>query len=235
MEYKEKKDYKESIDIIKNQWLKSSLYSNLDFLAIEDYLTNWTKLTKLIREINKNNWIRLLFDTNTRISKAQNNEKSIILWLQKVPDHIKKQWWINEYADDSYMKKYVFSHENCHHIVFCMEDHQSEFSEYARLKRILKSSRNLWYGFSWLWSMEFYETTWQQRVENCVELLNRYIMSPEDCKSYLHYLVNTDIDILKDKWLMSLQNTVTADKIFEIIGLCVWQLLQKYWKIDRIR
>ncbi len=213
-----------------------------DNLNIEKKLLNFTTTTPLIREINKKNWIKLIIDKYTRHWYSKNNEKSITIGEQQTPKDIIKQMWLNENSEDDFVKNYIFSHENNHHVFWYMFNHQDKFPMYAKLHNLFKTIREngeVW--FSQLWSLKtnwefFYynrpDVDWNiintSHEEDFVELLNKYCIKPQLLKDHLNFLVQWDEELLKQKGLKKISQPI-ADYLFEEISQCITNFVQENW------
>ena len=232
----DKKDQKE---IQKNQIneLKNKLYETSE---TESLLLEWTIVTPHIWEANKKNGVKLILDKNTRQGYSENNihnNARIELGTKQVPNEIKVKWWLNINFSDADMKRYIFSHENAHHIIFYIADHEEKFPYFRKLYESLKKIRekNHGIGLSQLGNMKIYDSEIRQTAhdEDFVDLLNRYCMNPSDFRSYLDYLTNTDTNILAKKGLYKLQ-PASADLIFKWVSESVATFLKENGLITQI-
>ncbi len=177
---------------------------NKERLPTLDELTSDTVFTKDIWEINKRKGVTFEYKSNTWIGHASDT-KTISLGKEIVPDEFKRNFNLSKDVPDTEVKKYMFSHENMHHILFDLKDldNQSEEKKLASsfinmLKQIRDTSG---VGISRLGSLDFYKARNTGHEEDMVELLNLYSLNPNKLEVYLNYLIETDNQILKDSGL----------------------------------
>ena len=215
--------------------------SNEEKQKIIDYLNTYFENLKKI-ETGNERLIKLENDKKDQkeIQKNQNNihnNARIELGTKQVPNEIKVKWWLNINFSDADMKRYIFSHENAHHIIFYIADHEEKFPYFRKLYESLKKIRekNHGIGLSQLGNMKIYDSEIRQTAhdEDFVDLLNRYCMNPSDFRSYLDYLTNTDTNILAKKGLYKLQ-PASADLIFKWVSESVATFLKENGLITQI-
>lgn len=224
----------------------------IEILDIEKNLLKNTKLTPLIRDINKNNWIKLDIKENERHWFSDKNSKLITVWKQEIPEYIKQQWSMTNNSNED-IKSYIFSHENSHHMLWYMFEHQDKFPMFAKLYNKLKGFRenNLQHwkyiglsqiGSTKTWNGYFYYNNWTDKNwnithtahdEDLVELFNKYCINPKIFKKYLSYLVNTNKNSLNKQWLMQISQSL-ADWLYEDISNAIALFLKENWKVQQI-
>ena len=223
-------------NIIKNSlWVEDFLLQNLSNDGLEKELLKWAIVTPYVRIANKKNWVKLILKQNDFIGYSHKDGR-LEIGVDEVPVNIKKQFWFNENVSDDFVKRYIFSHENGHHIMFYMFDNQSDFPKFSKLYYMCKKIRTTWKWLSELGSMSIYN--WSNRdtahEEDFVELLNKYCLNPKCLRSYLNFLVEWDKTILDQKGLFKISNK-TADLLFDDISECVVTFLKKNNIVDRIK
>lgn len=225
-------------------WISSAndIFSSLENRELEDWLSKNQIVTPLVWEANKRNGVTLQ-KISEEIEKerfwySNKEEKIIQIHTKSVPRNMKKSWWLSENLPDDETKRYIFSHENAHHIVFYMADHQDKFPYFGRLYNILKTIReqNDGVGLSQMWNMDIYNSPTRKTAhdEDFVELLNRYCINPNNFKAYLDFLSNTDSRTLTNKGLFKLEPE-SAKWIFKAVSESVATFLKENNIINKIK
>ncbi len=200
------------------------------------YLTDWFKVTPLVWNANKNNWVKIRLQ-NWWVSKSDFDKKIIYLWTGKAPPEIKQilnfESEVPKDFIDEFVKKYIFSHENAHFIAWYLIDNLDRFTNFWELCKFVENLRKTWKAISRLWNIDFYSDPKKKKEEDIVELINMYCINPKLLKSYLDSLVNWEDEFLEKDNLKRLDSR-TANYIFEIISDSVSRFLLENKIIDEI-
>lgn len=212
------------------------IFRTLNFDQVQLFLLNDTKVTPLVWEANKKNWVRLILNKDT-FHWYSHQDGRIELWIKEVPENIKEEFGLNKNIPDDFAKRYIFSHENNHHVLFYMFNNQTKFPNFAKIYNNLKKIRQTtgkW--LSQLWNMSIYNSQERQTAheEDFVELLNRYCMNPQNFREYLNFLVNWNETILAKKNLFKIPQQL-ADWLYNSISECVAIFLKENGMIDKIK
>lgn len=212
------------------------IYECLNVSQIEDFLLYGTQVTPLIWFANKKNWVKLFLNKNT-FHWYSNQDGRLELWIQEVPENIKVQFGLDKNIPDDFVKRYIFSHENNHHVLFYMFKNQNKFPHFANIYNNLKKIReSTWKWLSQLGNMSIYNSNQRQTAheEDFVELLNKYCMDPKEFKQYLSFLVHWNKTQLSEKHLFRIPQEL-ADWLYNTISECVAIFLKENWITDKIK
>jgi hypothetical protein len=180
--------------------------------------------TKDIWDINKRKGVRFSYDPNEWTSYS-NADGRLILGGKPVPVSMKPYFNLGENTSDADIKKYIFSHENMHHVVFDTDKSGKRGTMINLLDLAFKFRKTLNVGLSRLGSFSFYKGK-TEHEEDIVEMLNLYAQNPQKLKDYLQYLVTTETSNLGKYNQIKLSQEV-ADHIYVQIEELILDFIER--------
>jgi hypothetical protein len=205
-------------------------------LPTPEQLLQNTVVTKLVYEANKKSGVAMSWNPNTWTGYST-KEGLLQIGIQPVPQEVKNQWGITTLSDIE-TKRYIFSHENMHHVLWAVFEDENEFPEVRKLLNSFFTVRTRTSkGFSRLGNMELYNASNRNTAheEDLVELMNIYCLNPDNLRKYLDWLVTTDKDILDEQDLFKISSQEVANIIFKQISLTVAKFLKMKGLITTIK
>lgn len=202
-----------------------SLYERLNSKQIGELLSSSSVLTEAIWMIHQQRGVTLVMNNNAH--HGYSHRSGIIeVGKENIPLQLKKSFGFSADFPELELKKYIFSHENCHHMLFYMDQHQEKFPHFIEILNLLKTIRQkTGSGVSHLGSLEIYNMHERETAheEDFVELLNKFCISPKRCKQHLQFLVDTtNNEILHRSRLQKIPQNL-ADWLFDKIKVSVIQ------------
>ena len=172
---------------------KNENFINVPEKIPPEKLVEGMKYTGDVWKINKAKGVKFNYVDGTWIGYSHSDEKGkgIVLGSGPTPEDFKKSLNLPPNMPELEVKRYVFSHENMHHVLFEIEEHTKENTEFINFVKKIRVEKKR--GLSRLGSHPFYEYKEGDEVrrdfqEDIVELLNMYAQNPQMLEDYLKYL-----------------------------------------------
>lgn len=159
-------------------------------------LVEGTVYTKDIWKINKAKGVQFVYKDGEWTGYSH-RDGIITLGSSPVPTEFKQNFNLAKDVPDIEVKKYMFSHENMHHVLFDSEKSEIKNIMLEFLTRVNQIRQTTGDGLSRLGSISFYKEKNTSHEEDVVEMLNLYSQNPKKLESYLEYLVNANPNDLR--------------------------------------